>query len=140
TPPPYRLREPTMSLMLSLWLLFIGVNQPADLATELRTVVIEQLAGPVDRWRPLVGEYFPPDEIDTAMCIVKQESGGNPKADNPNSSAVGLFQVLQSVWGPYYGVTTADLYDPEVNVLIAGDIWDRYGWGAWSPYRRGVCR
>lgn len=129
-----------MSLLISLWLLFIGVNEPADIASQLEAVVQFQLADPVDRWRPLVARYFPDDEVRTAMCIIDNESGGDPKADNPRSSAAGLFQILRSLWGPHYGVSTSDLYEPETNVRLAADIWAKHGWGAWSPYRRGMCR
>ena len=31
-------------------------------------------------------------------CVVKRESGGNPAARNPNSSAQGLFQFLDRSW------------------------------------------
>jgi hypothetical protein len=73
------------------------------------------------------------------MCIIRHESGGNPDADNPRSSAKGLFQVLGSMWASHYGIDEADLYEPVTNVHIARDIWENYGWSAWSPYERGAC-
>lgn len=128
-----------MSLLISLWLLFVGVNEPADIMSHLERVVYAQV-DPVERWRPLVAEFFPAEEVETAMCIIERESGGYPGADNPHSSAAGLFQILQSLWGPHYGVSTADLYDPMTNVRIARAIWAEHGWVAWSPYLRGSCR
>lgn len=117
-----------------------GVCDSAEFHHYLETVVIDESAGPVERWRPLVASRFPADEVDRALCIISHESGGDPEADNPRSSARGLFQILGSLWAPHYGVSRADLYDPNINVLLAHDIWERYGWWAWSPYERGSCR
>jgi hypothetical protein len=33
-----------------------------------------------------------------AACIAKYESGGNPRAENPHSSASGLFQFIDGTW------------------------------------------
>ena len=33
-----------------------------------------------------------------AACIAKYESGGNPRAENPTSSASGLFQFIDGTW------------------------------------------
>jgi hypothetical protein len=99
----------------------------------------EESSDPVERWRPLVETQFPGSEVDTALCLIRHESGGDPSADNPRSSARGLFQVLGSLWAPHYGVSRAALYDPLTNTLIAHGIWEKHGWGAWSPYKRGLC-
>lgn len=90
----------------------------------------------VEQWRGLVSAYFPGSQVNMALCIIRYESGGNPDAKNPRSSARGLFQVLASLWAPYYGVSYEDLYNPEINTRIAADIWANYGWGAWSALRR----
>ena len=121
-------------------MLWLGAGEPTDVVAELEDVTFEQIADPVDRWRPLVERHFPPDEVDTALCIIGHESNGDPTADNPVSTATGLFQVLESMWGPKYGVTTPQLQNPEVNTRVASNIWERLGWGAWSPYQRGSCR
>lgn len=94
----------------------------------------------VEQWRGLVAAFFPAGEVDRTLCIMAHESGGNPSAKNPNSSARGLMQILASLWAPHYGVSYDDLYNPEVNMRIARDIWGNYGWWAWSPYKRGECR
>lgn len=93
----------------------------------------------VEQWRGLVASYFPAGQVDLALCVMLHESGGNPNAKNPTSSARGLFQVLASLWAPHYGVSFSDLYDPTTNVRIAADIWSDYGWSAWSAYNRGKC-
>ncbi len=92
--------------------------------------------GGVEQWRSLVASYFRPGDIETALCLMALESGGNPSAQNPRSSAAGLFQILDSWWDKYGG----SRYDPEDNVRLAAIIRDVQGWGAWSPYGRGSCR
>lgn len=129
-----------MNLLIVLCLFWLGLGQPIDLAEEIENVAIASIADPVERWRPLVAEHFPRGEVDTAMCIIRHESSGDPRADNPRSSATGLFQILQSLWGPHFGVSSADLYEPQTNIRLASDIWQKYGWRAWSPYERGACR
>lgn len=129
-----------MSLLLSLCLTLPGVCEPPDLHTHLTISEAPVSEGPVERWRPLVALYFPSDEVDRALCIIEHESGGDPDADNPRSTARGLFQILGSLWAPHYGVAREDLYDPWVNTHLAHDIWDNHGWWAWSPYNRGACR
>ena len=128
-----------MSFLLTLCLMVPGVCESAGL-DHLEAVTAQEDTGPVERWRPLVEAHFPAREIDTAMCIIRHESRGDPEADNPRSTARGLFQVLGSLWAPHYGVTRVELYDPATNTRIARDIWEDYGWWAWSPYKRGACR
>lgn len=56
--------------------------------------------------------------------IVSAESGWNPDAQNPTSSAFGLFQFLNGTWGPY-GLKTAD---PKLQAQYGLQyIKDRYG-------------
>ena len=129
-----------MNLLIALCLFWLGLGEPVDLADEIEAIAIETMADPVERWRPLVAEHFPSDEVDTALCIIRHESAGDPEADNPRSSATGLFQILASLWGPHFDVSTAELLEPHVNVDLARDIWEKQGWGAWSPFERGACR
>lgn len=89
-----------------------------------------------EQWRGLVAAYFPANQVDMAICIIRYESGGNPDAKNPRSSARGLFQILASLWAPYYGVSYDDLYNPEINTRIAAGIWGDHGWGAWNAARK----
>lgn len=82
----------------------------------------------VEQWRSLVAAHF--TNVDYALCIVKYESGGNPNAYNP-SGASGLFQVMDW-WAPAFGYVPSDLFNPEINVLLAAKIYADYGWGAWN--------
>ncbi len=129
-----------MSLVLSLCLVMPGVCDVPELEDYLEALAFDETAGAIERWRPLVSLYFPNEEVETALCIIDHESRGRPGADNPRSTARGLFQILGSLWAPHYGVARSDLYDPAINTRIALDIWENYGWGAWSPYQRGLCR
>lgn len=89
----------------------------------------------VEQWRGLVATYFP-GEVTRALCIMAAESGGNPNAVNPRSGAAGLFQIMPFWWEEFGG----DRFDPETNVRVAAAIRASQGWGAWSPYNRGMCR
>ncbi len=92
----------------------------------------------VSQWEPLVMKYFGPELTPTALCVMSYESGGNPGAKNPRSTARGLFQLLASLWAPYFGVSYEDLFDPELNVRLAKQVYDIQGWQAWTVYR--LCR
>lgn len=47
----------------------------------------------VERWRPIVAKYFPPEYVDKALWTIQHESGGNPGARGDNGVAIGLFQI-----------------------------------------------
>jgi len=42
-----------------------------------------------------------------SCCTLRFESGGNPVAQNPHSSASGLWQDMHDTWGGYAGVSEA---------------------------------
>lgn len=90
----------------------------------------------VEQWRGLVAAYFPGSAVDTMLCLMWHESKGDPGATNPRSGAAGLFQVMPFWWDHYGG----DRYDPESNVRVARLIYGEQGFGAWSPWNRGLCR
>lgn len=92
-----------------------------------------------ERWRPLVERYFRPDDVDRALAVIRCESGGDPRAANPHSSARGLFQHLARLWpkrAARAGRPGADIFDPDDNVAVAA--WLVYhggGWSHWNPSR-----
>lgn len=110
-----------------------SISQAANRGMGNRTSDVEQ-------WRPLVAGHFDPGDVDRVLCLMEHESGGNPDAKNPNSSATGLMQVMASVWASEYGLSASDLYEPEINLWVARKIRDTQGWTAWAPYNRGLCR
>jgi len=60
-----------------------------------------------------------------AACIAKYESGGNPRAENPTSSASGLFQFIDGTWRAITGRSDR-AKDAPVSVQIAAfyELWD----------------
>lgn len=84
----------------------------------------------VERWRPLVLRYFPTN-VEQMLCIMRKESGGNPNAKNPTSTAMGLFQVMASVWAESFNLEPNNLYHAETNVRIAREIYNIQGYKAW---------
>jgi hypothetical protein len=84
----------------------------------------------VAQWRPLVEEYFPAAEVNTALCVMYGESRGDPNAAS-GTGAEGLMQVLQ-FWKEPSGVT--DHFDVNQNMHAARYVWDIQGWRAWNVY------
>lgn len=65
------------------------------------------------------------------MRVMACESGGNPLAKNPRSSASGLFQHLARLWperSVKAGWPGADIFDPEANIAVAAWLY-YYGGG-----------
>ena len=97
-------------------------------------MVAGALAG-LDRWRPLVAEYFEAEDVELALSVIGCESHGDPQAANPSSSARGLFQHLASLWAERAasaGRRGADILDPEDNIAVAA--WLVYQGGGWSHW------
>lgn len=93
-------------------------------------------------WSILVGRWFDDGEHDQAMSILDCESGFNPVADNPVSTAQGGWQFLKSTWGwaSEQSGFELDAYpagpnDPEQSTRLAAWLQDEYGWEQWSCYR-----
>jgi hypothetical protein len=97
---------------------------------------------PVDtpeEWSILVGRWFGEGEHDQAMSILSCESGFDPTADNPTSTAQGGWQFLKSTWGwaTIESGYELDPYpdgpnDPEQSTRLAAWLQDEYGWLQWQ--------
>ena len=75
--------------------------------------------------RKLARQMFGPGQWDDLNALVSQESGWNPQADNPTSTAYGLFQFLDSTRENYGLPLNAN---PRRQVRAGLDyILDRYG-------------
>ena len=89
--------------------------------TELHLAELQTQNGPytdadpgapvVERWRSLVAAHFPASGVDWGLQIIACESQGDPLADNPRSSAAGLFQFLRGTWDWVSAETGAPAYD-----------------------------
>lgn len=91
----------------------------------------------VERWRPLVEQYFQPQDVEKALRVIEGESGGDPaiKARIPSEQSWGLFQHNIGN-GLGTGYTAEQLQDPETNVKIAAQAV--YGGSGWTPWGEGV--
>lgn len=59
-----------------------------------------------------------------AACIAKYESGGNPTAQNPTSSASGLYQFIDGTWNNYGGYSRAMYAPVSVQTEKFYQVWD----------------
>lgn len=69
----------------------------------------------------------------TLMSVVSRESGGNPAAKNPYSTASGLLQMLAFHFdgsGSYGWVFNP--FDPRQNLHHGWMLWHRGGWAPWA--------
>jgi hypothetical protein len=71
---------------------------------------------------------------DSARWIMMRESGGNPRAQNPSSTAYGAFQMLKATRKQYMG---ADWQSSDLGAQYAGAtryVNQRYG--GWDQAKR----
>jgi hypothetical protein len=107
-----------------------------------------------DTWRDFVEEHFgaiseeigAPALVEEAMIVMACESKGEPFAENPYSSAAGLFQFLDGTWERWNprtdGWAGESVFHPEANIATAARLVlqsvreDQDRWWQWSckPY------
>lgn len=82
----------------------------------------------VERWRSLIEAHFDSADIPWAMRVMNCESMGDPSAQNPTSTADGLFQFLDGTWAetPYAHLSK---FDPEANIAAAAWLLRDSPWG-----------
>ena len=88
----------------------------------------------VEQWRPLVEAFFSPSDVTWALRVISCESNGDPNADNPRSTASGLFQHLATYWGERStkaGWGGSSIWDPEANIAVAAWLYYNGGPGHW---------
>jgi len=67
-------------------------------------------------------------------CVIRRESGGNPRAVNPSSGAGGLYQFLPSTWHSLgYSGLPEDAPVSEQQAAFAKE-YAKSGSSAWGPY------
>lgn len=100
----------------------------------------------VQRWRPLVEKYFPPEDVDNILAIMLLESWGQPGAQQGRRGEFNLpgredsRGLLQINMAPRReALKDLDLYDPETNIRIGADIWKQQGYsGGWKDNTRNL--
>lgn len=90
---------------------------------------------------------FPEEEVPRMVAVAMAESGGNPRAHNPNAStgdnSYGLLQVnmlgrMGDERRRAFGLrSNEDLFDPLTNLKAARKIYDSQGIGAWGAWTNG---
>jgi hypothetical protein len=127
--------QPTPAPTVTITSLVTVTASPAPQPTV--TVTVTRTATPVSRssQRPPVGS----DEA-FLRCVVHRESRGNPRAENPTSSASGLFQFLDGTWRAYAresGVgaryARASSAPPSVQWALARWVVEHKGRYPWKP-------
>lgn len=85
---------------------------------------------------PLIAIAPPASAADVLDVIAQCESGGNPRATNPSSTASGLYQFLDSSWAAYGGLKYAKRAKdatPAQQREIAAIALARSGTTPWNP-------
>lgn len=115
-----------------------GWEPKTSLPTEAEQTLEEQAVYPepepkpiivgIEQWRPIVEVYdWNPDRM---MKIMHCESRGVPTASS-HTDDHGLLQIHYPIWGPAFGVTRNDLYDPVLNIDIGYRVYAAQGYSAW---------
>lgn len=82
-------------------------------------------------------QHFPRSEWSKARCIVRHESGGNPRATG-GAGERGLYQihpVHKSSFQRVTGRSWSDAYEPGPNGQYAAYLWRQQGWRPWTTSR-----
>lgn len=74
-----------------------------------------------------------PTEGKRALKVAFCESSHNPKASHSNSSAKGLFQIIDGTWRGYK--CEGDPLNPDDNIACAYKIYQRNGWGSSASWK-----
>lgn len=78
------------------------------------------MSGEVEDWLKAAIEYTkaPANWLEPLKWIVAHESGGDPTAKNPNSTASGLFQIIDTTWaGSRDKSLPNDIWNPIINAI-----------------------
>lgn len=97
-----------------------GLSFGLDAASNLLSSGGDDVVSAIQQAASMIGVPF-----NFLLAMAKQESGLNPKAKAPTSSARGLFQFISSTWqsmvskyGAKYGVGLGDIEDPLANSIM----------------------
>jgi hypothetical protein len=81
-------------------------------------------------------QVFPASTWNWGTAIIMRESGNNPSAQNPSSTAAGCWQMLRMHDHRYYsvGCTPAQKYDALCNTKAAYTLYQAAGTSPWRLY------
>jgi hypothetical protein len=81
----------------------------------------------------VIDNVWPVSSRGWAKSIVDRESGNDPGAQNPSSSAAGCFQLMKvHAWRfDATGTSWAQRYDPVANTLAALNLYNEAGTSPW---------
>ena len=91
-------------------------------------VITERKTLGVEAIKDLIRQTFPNDPI--MLNVAKAESGFNPNAKNPNSSAKGIFQIISGTWKHFE--CQGEPMNAEDNISCAKKVLEGQGLGAWQ--------
>lgn len=75
----------------------------------------------VEQWRPLVSQYFRPEDVNHALWLLQRESGGQNIVQHGGGPGTGLFQVEHG--GQWPGrPSQQQLLDPATNIAYAASM------------------
>ena len=116
-----------------------------DMTTTTSLASHNQHWATVEAWRPEVTEAVThfggnSNDVERFLRIMQCESGGDPLAKNPNSSASGLMQHLTRFWqerAESAGVPGADVFDGNSNIWVSAWLALAAPGGGWQHW---VCQ
>ena len=133
-----------------LLLSFIALSGLALVAAESRTDSYDHID--VEEWRPLVEEFFPADEVEDVLSVMRCESLGNPDArflEEWGDYSLGLMQINEGWlfgWGrPEWAILShndqpVDLLDPATNLQAAKFIRHYEDTNGHPPWSQWACQ
>lgn len=108
-----------------------GTGSPITSSTSSNVQSTPNVSAPADRQAiqnqitQAATQMFGADQVEPLLNIVKHESNFNPNAQNPHSTAYGIFQFLDSTWK---GVGASKTSDPNAQIQAGLNyIKQRYG-------------
>ena len=126
------------TLLYSITFGRLEAEAPVEAHDSTDKVLEAQIAPPEPSIEDLIIFYAKQHGVDAARAlrVARCESGLDPLARNPNSSAKGVFQFIDSTWASVSRMrgTSASVLDAESNIDNALWLARKEGWHHW------VCR
>ncbi|MFW6031378.1 MAG: peptidoglycan DD-metalloendopeptidase family protein, partial [Myxococcota bacterium] len=85
----------------------------------------------VEQWRPIIKQYFKPEDVDKALWVVMHESGGSPAAVGDGGASLGIWQLNSRGLGA--GMSAAQRGNPIAATKRAAEaVYGGQGWKPWG--------